>query len=507
MTLRLRPQHRRWRRAPGFTLVEMLVALAITLIMMSAVVSLFGLISDNVSGSRSVIELSERLRAARNRLQADLQGVTATMQPPLRPGDDEGYFELIEGPIHDEEKLDHTPVDFPRYSAAGDVDDVLMFTTRSRGEPFVGLFTPPGLPTRTVESQIAEVMYFCAPAVDATGREMDPILYFDSGTATPIRLYTLYRRVLLVLPSLNRKGTFPQADLPYFVENDISARLGPTQPGPAVPNSLGDLTKRENRFAHHPVVGSATGFPFNVQRTTITAATGFGPDAQLRPFEGERLGDDVLLTNVLAFDVQVFDPGAPVEVAAGFARTPEDPGYNPPPLPSATVFGAYANLGSDHYTRAAYPNAQFCRDPNSTGGTQIGISIHPGVTPGLPANNLQPELLNPVWGEDVSGEQAFTYDTWSMHYENNGIREHPAGNFPSGASRLDAATNGLDDDGNNIVDDLTYPHIPSGSLRGEAETAPPFPAPLRGIRIRVRVYEPDSKQVRQVTVVQDFLPE
>ena len=61
------------RTSRGFTLIEMLVSLAITMIMMGAVVSLFGLISDNVSGSRAIIEMSERLRATRNRLQADLQ--------------------------------------------------------------------------------------------------------------------------------------------------------------------------------------------------------------------------------------------------------------------------------------------------------------------------------------------------------------------------------------------------------------------------------------------------
>jgi hypothetical protein len=30
---------------------------------------------------------------------------------------------------------------------------------------------------------------------------------------------------------------------------------------------------------------------------------------------------------------------------------------------------------------------------------------------------------------------------------------------------------------------------------------------LRGIRVTIRVYEPASQQVREVVVVQDFLPE
>ena len=88
-------------RRIAFTLIEILVSLTITLMMMGAVVTLFGVMTDSVSGSRAVIELSERLRSCRNRLQTDLQGATATMLPPLRPENDEGYFEYIEGPDTD----------------------------------------------------------------------------------------------------------------------------------------------------------------------------------------------------------------------------------------------------------------------------------------------------------------------------------------------------------------------------------------------------------------------
>ncbi len=87
----------------------------------------------------------------------------------------------------------------------------------------------------------------------------------------------------------------------------------------------------------------------------------------------------------------------------------------------------------------------------------------------------------------VSG---YTYDTWSLHYEQNGIQENTANPV------ADQATNGLDDDNQFGVDDP-----------GERETQPPFAAPLRGIKITIRVYEPGSQQVRQMTVVQDFLPD
>ncbi len=130
------------RRRHGFTLVEMLVSLTITLIMMGAVVTLFQVMADSVSASRAMIELGDRMRSCRNRLQTDLIGATAKMTPPMRPEDDAGYFEIIEGPANDcrlPRQMERQSY-FGAYfgSLFGDVDDVIMFTVRSRGEPFVG---------------------------------------------------------------------------------------------------------------------------------------------------------------------------------------------------------------------------------------------------------------------------------------------------------------------------------------------------------------------------------
>ena len=163
----------------GYTLVEILVATTLTLIMMAAVVRIFGLVGDSVSDSRSTLEMNDRLRAAAARLQLDLAGVTAPMLPPLSPADDPGYFELIEGPIG---------VTIPVFGTGGaaidangnpdttvaDFDDVLMFTTRSLEKPFLGR-----LNNTPAESRVAEVAWF-------------------------VRGGNLYRRVLLVVPTSRR---------------------------------------------------------------------------------------------------------------------------------------------------------------------------------------------------------------------------------------------------------------------------------------------------------------
>jgi hypothetical protein len=58
-----------------------------------------------------------------------------------------------------------------------------------------------------------------------------------------------------------------------------------------------------------------------------------------------------------------------------------------------------------------------------------------------------------------------TYDTWSQHYEVGG----PGLNDPAAYT-----------------------------------TAPPYPVPLEGVEVRIRCYDPTSKQVRQVSVRHTF---
>src|SRR3989304_908408 len=71
----------------GYTLVEILIATALTLLLMGVVVQLFGALGQSITDSRAVLEASERLRSAVARLQMDLEGVTVTMLPPRNPAE------------------------------------------------------------------------------------------------------------------------------------------------------------------------------------------------------------------------------------------------------------------------------------------------------------------------------------------------------------------------------------------------------------------------------------
>ncbi len=454
----------------------MLVSLAITLIMMGAVVTLFGVVSESVSKSRSLIETSDRLRAAREVIQQDLQGATASLTPPLSPENGQGYFEIIEGQSSDGGP---TKSPFQNYGANttgamfGDCDDVLMLTVRSRSGPFLGKYSTGGTP-RIIESPVAEVVYFLVqdgPIIDAT---LNP----------PIRLCTLYRRVLLVSPS-TPEFSLPFAD--FYALNDISAHYRTFTTAPSerlVPNTLGDLTKRENRFAHygdllstyygqHPFhVNTAMlpQVPFAVVPTPPTGSTFTNPvfpvnrpeiGAFLAPLAGARLGDDVLLTNVIAFDVRVWDAEATLWENGGIVAGPGDPGWN---AGNQVGTGAYVDLGYSPATLSQFADVNPDQKPRGTTEYLLGTNNDNRI-----------------------------YDTWSLHYENDGIDQ-------DGQLGADAGTNGLDDDGDGLIDEQEF----DPTTGSEWDTQPPYATPIRGVQITLRVYEPSSQQVREVVIVQNF---
>jgi len=96
-------------------------------------------------------------------------------------------------------------------------------------------------------------------------------------------------------------------------------------------------------------------------------------------------------------------------------------------------------------------------------------------------------LYQPIfWGQPC---YPGVYDTWSLSYERDGLDE-------DGDSLIDQGADGIDNNGLNGVDDV-----------GERETSPPYPVPLRGIQVRIRILDRDTRQVRQMTVSTDFIPE
>lgn len=538
------------RPAPrqGLTLVEMLVTVAITLIIMAAVVNIFASIGKGVQDRRAIIEISNQLRIARTLLAQDLARATATTLPPRDPSSGEGYFEYVEG-IHtdwfptriadgqtvadvgnlelqdhatwlapkgrtasgrdanggeDERTFDDPVVtqyqDYRRLglSGLGDFDDVLAFTVRSQGEPFIGRFG-----NTTIKSYEAEVIWFAI--------ENPPVPRGDPRYLGEPGMRTVYRRVLLIAPwlepQLAAEGAADVASSEglrsFYRRHDVSARID-LETGRWVPNSLADLTKRENRFAHAP------NFPHGIDLERIRfiqVAAGDESRTPLVPLDASendpltsinRQGEDIVLTNVLAFDVRAFDPLAPLLLVNNTVVEPSDIGWRrrvnsrlarwePAYLPNA------ANP-TNIVGRGAYVDLAYIGDPTQGGyeGYDVGTGAATSVF------SMAPHARSGFVQSGGLLVRSF-YDTWSTHYEYDGINQDRPDlmpDIPATDDLIDEGTNGVDDDGINGVDDA-----------GERETSPPYLSPLRGIEVRFRAYEPDSRAVREVSVKHNFTPQ
>jgi len=198
-----------------------------------------------------------------------------------------------------------------------------------------------------------------------------------------------------------------------------------------------------------------------------------------------RAEEDVVLENVVGFDVKVWDPEAPVlqytdSSGAVSLLHPGDRGYpsyrvqegqaiwndldnnngvtngGTAPYFEIVSYGAYVDL--DYVGNAGYAFTNIFRGPSAR-----CISLFSNA---------------PYWeyGTTIDGLNRLyvlgggTYDTWSTHYQGDGV--------------------------DNDQD---------GQTDGEDDAPPPYSSPLRGLKVTVRVFEPYSRKIREVTITQDFM--
>jgi prepilin-type N-terminal cleavage/methylation domain-containing protein len=256
------------RRRRGLTLVEMLVTVALVLLIMVVITSVFRSAATVASRQKISMEQETTLRRLDSLIRQDLRGATFLLEPakqpyssalpysndsftffqPINPRDNLGYFEYGENSIADKQ--------------GEDGDDYLAFTTKSpEGQPFRGFVVVRGV-------NLAGTPIFSR--VPITSNYAEVIYYHRNGN--------LYRRVLLIVPErkgqlvtgpIHGGGFYAQVvngslvidplqtnaggqyvPVSWHAMNTISARPSPQGTSYApVPNTLGDLTNRENRFA------------------------------------------------------------------------------------------------------------------------------------------------------------------------------------------------------------------------------------------------------------------
>ena len=617
----------RRRQRAGLTLIELLIATALTLMLVAAVTQAFQVVGKSIAVNRATVNMVGDLRSVALRLQRDLEGLTVEARPWSEAASGHGYFEYEEGWAHDGWLFPGLNASgaTPGVTHYGDIDDVLMLTSRARDAPFVGVRQiPTGTSAGTLEaidSTLAEVVWWTT-LTDVNG----------DGSLFPNTLenetYVLLRRALLIRPDLNVQvsTTFdrryiiaypnPSSSSPWYTKtsqphlntlrgllkgfiakNDLSVRFE-RQDNPSnasqfrvyvVANSLDDLTKPENRFAHSPIIRNnptstttppaliyvPEAFPFRIDHNDnlnsltrlprIRSAFPVPTDDEPGMIKsGDQQGEDVLLDRVLAFDVRAYDPlafvgvhpgrdgvwgavgdddssGTPEDVGeAGWPRTddelvaPGDPGFATL-SPGGTLLpvhgttratlvvsrGAYVDLAYTHkWIRDSLGDHSYDRRDNF-----VGPLVNPLVPTPVPSS--PPDLPTTPSGNPPAFYSHFSslpqqpaagvaaglprYDTWTFHYEHDGINQDGDRVSTGGGSStalIDEGTDGfdltawIDSGGTNRtaspsrgVDDV-----------GERETGPPYPVPLRGLQVKIRLFDPATRQIRQVTVVSDFTP-
>lgn len=489
----------------GYTLIELLLAMALGLMILAAVIQMFSVMGNTINSSRSSLEMNEELCRTTALLRSDLEGLTVVADPPRAPENGEGYLQIIEGPVG--VATDPTTVSWDTDgeverpdTTLGDIDDILLFTSRKE-QGF-------------------------------RAKKNDTVQKFDAAeVAWFVRGNKLYRKVLAIDTDPTMKAEPASNALNFFRDNDISVNMVTDSSGNVFyeRNTLASLTRPDCRygacwaggfvnnaappsfpgspyglwhFAYPQTAGSKSvwtegslptlGLPLAAEiyyggktnagpiwKTVTSGDVGamngnFDPWRNPMPWNGvnvndnvlmmvngalasaysnsdtlsdyvvdrSRVGEDLVLTNVLSFDVKVWDPNAPVR---GVAVTL-------PINPSLRGWAANTNLiGLGAYVDLGYlPSVK--TDTLRTNFSDVR----------LPSRN---DAVAAVYNVDtaITGRPRI-YDTWATHYE----------------AELNAAT-GL---------------TPGGVWKCSA----PYMSKLRGIQVTLRVFDPDSRQIRQVTL-------
>lgn len=345
----------------GFTLVEMMVSMALVLFTMVLLTQAFATAYETFRTLKSIGDMENRLRTVSLILRKDLtaqhlvgasgpmyisdDGIFGTSIAPNFPT--QGFFRISQANPSTLEGTDGDTIG--SYTA---VDHLLHFTVQLSGDQRPNYFLadiskdfsasvgttgwamslPPGSPppdsryqdTGTYTSQWAEVAYFLV----ANGSKTT-----NGGTAAAGNtLYSLYRRQLLAVwdnTEMKTGGTRATlvtnltnpATAPAYVE--ISCKPDP----PAAPtniyfNTSKSLVFPQRRFAMDPTMA---GVPYG---TTSASPNPYPTLAQPSPFTGTYLyaplaGADLILADVLSFNIQVIYklPGAAAAIA-DFADLP-----------------------------------------------------------------------------------------------------------------------------------------------------------------------------------------
>ncbi len=291
------------QRRQGFTLVELLVAMALTLFIMAILPTAFTTGLDTFRGLKGIGDMQQGLRTASHRLQVDLQA--HHFEGDRKLSDLNSSLTTVTGPITQgffkiEQVNTSTPEgeDLDGMTSSRAVNHYLHFTINLRGsrpQDFLTASLPPSsqllnnnnqitlrfkqpdIPDARFQdgnffsSQWAEIAYFLGPKIGTTTDATNP----NETKGTP--LYGLYRVQRVVVPQ--------DKDIDGIIPNGALSQYGEFS---CVPDASGKLDfNTPSQLARYPLPTNTRSFDY----ASYKANPGFG--------------SSLLLTNVVSFEIQI----------------------------------------------------------------------------------------------------------------------------------------------------------------------------------------------------------
>ena len=518
----------------GYTLIEILISVSLSLFLLLGVTHMFRAVGTSLTDTQATLNMTRNLHQVARTLRNDLENLTysdpGTSITPLTR--DRGYFQIIEGmntPSTTNSGLTNTHVLSTMVArnpdtgnsdyTVGDVDDILMFTAKSSVDaPFRGLIAGD-----VAESTLAEIVYFVRgntlyrrvllilgtdvllPTDSPFFATNDISVYSDGGVLKPNTLSTLERRE-------NRFGHWTNPDrlehpfpFPiYFTNSSADTRAWYYLRMPTLeecahtnwyagrPLSKQWSTPSTTSYGGTQLYNNAPTAPYwdfwenpngwNVQDTQ----SGSIEDFVTKPTRHERAGEDIVLTNVLSFDVKVWNPyWVPL---SGANATSLD--YWAPPqyvdLGQDTMFNLQGDKPSVDYNWWTSPPSMPWGNGlnvNDVGPTENRFGFCSKGRYAITADGAQQVYTGSGSGSWTGPAMPCVYDTWTEQYEEDPklAKDGP----PAGG-----LGNGLNPSRKTDYDQWECP--------------PPYTMPLKGIEITIRCFDPRSRNIKQIRIVKDF---
>lgn len=331
-----RPRHPRSARR-GFTLVELMVACALVVLILTILAVAFGAATDSLSRLRSMGDMAERLRTAQTKMQVDLHAQhfeTGDSPAQLRlsdlrynlltSGGNEafpprgGYFRIEQGPNALTGGSTYEGVDPDLLMSTRAVNHALEFTVKREGKSPDDLFTitSPTLVNDSVTDTALGANQFSTHWARVRWQLGNP-----QTNSAGVTTYTLYRSVRLLAPA---------------APNAASSRL------------LANPAERE-------LVSTPAVAPFNPHTIQTIISPLVRAASPITPYGGASTsyGDDIVLTNVTSFSVKPTWDAPPINTGPREPRSTS--GVNNRQLPNTTVGNAIADgFGTSVNSEAPY---------------------------------------------------------------------------------------------------------------------------------------------------------